>query len=102
LGKSIFVHPSLCEGFGLPIKEAMAQGVPVCASNKSSLPEIAGEAALYFDPESAPDIARAMEILLQDQALQQQLRLRGFENIKRFSWDASARACAKICLDAEF
>lgn len=87
-----FAMPSLYEGFGLPILEAMASGVPVMSSNQSSLPEIAGNAALYFDPESVEEMSKAMERLLTDGALRQQLVARGRERVKRFSWEACARA----------
>jgi alpha-1,3-rhamnosyl/mannosyltransferase len=87
-----FAMPSLYEGFGLPTLEAMASGVPVISSNRSSLPEIAGNAALYFDPESVEEMSMAMERLLTDAALRQQLVARGRERVKHFSWEACARA----------
>jgi glycosyltransferase involved in cell wall biosynthesis len=87
-----FAMPSLYEGFGLPTLEAMANGVPVMSSNRSSLPEIAGNAALYFDPESVEEMCLAMERLLTDETLRQQLVVRGRERVKRFSWESCARA----------
>lgn len=87
-----FAMPSLYEGFGLPTLEAMANGVPVMSSNRSSLPEIAGDAALYFDPESVEEMSMAMERLSTDGALRQQLVARGRERVKQFSWEACARA----------
>lgn len=87
-----FAMPSLYEGFGLPILEAMASGVPVMSSNRSSLPEIAGNAALYFDPESVQEMSMAMERLLTDGALREQLVARGRERVKQFSWEACAKA----------
>jgi alpha-1,3-rhamnosyl/mannosyltransferase len=87
-----FAMPSLYEGFGLPTLEAMASGVPVMSSNRSSLPEIAGNAALYFDPESVEEMCLAMERLLSDGALRQQLVAQGAERVKQFSWESCARA----------
>jgi alpha-1,3-rhamnosyl/mannosyltransferase len=84
--------PSLYEGFGLPTLEAMASGVPVISSNRSSLPEIAGNAALYFDPKSVEEMSMAMERLITDAALRQQLVAGGRERVKQFSWEACARA----------
>ena len=91
-GAAGFAMPSLYEGFGLPILEAMASGIPVMSSNRSSLPEVAGDAALYFDPESVEDMSVAMERLLADEALRQELVGRGKERVKQFSWEACARA----------
>ena len=84
--------PSLYEGFGLPLLEAMACGAPVICANRSSLPEVAGPAALYFDPESVPEISAAMERLLTDADLRLQLAAQGKERIKQFSWETCARA----------
>jgi glycosyltransferase involved in cell wall biosynthesis len=86
-----FVYPSLYEGFGLPILEAMASGAPVITSNVSSMPEIAGDAALYVDPTDVDAIAAAMLRLSQDEELRRQLIAAGYENVKRFSWEKAAR-----------
>ena len=101
---SLFVYPSLCEGFGLPLVEAMAYGIPVCASRLSAIPEIASDAALFFDPRIPSDIGRVLERLAANPDLQHQLIARGHANITRFSWTRSAAECAAICqrtLDAK-
>jgi glycosyltransferase involved in cell wall biosynthesis len=85
-----FVFPSLHEGFGLPILEAMARGVPVACSGRGAIGEVAGNAALRFDPESEADIARTIERLLDDKPEVERLRAAGHERVKRFSWAATA------------
>jgi len=86
-GADIFVYPSLYEGFGYPPLEAMACGTPVIASNASSLPEVVGEAAVLVDPTSEELIAEKMIELLTSGDLMERLRIKGFENIKRFSME---------------
>jgi glycosyltransferase involved in cell wall biosynthesis len=81
-----YVFPSLCEGFGLPGLEAMAYGTPVLAARASSLPEVLGEAADYFDPLDVADMTRALDELLANPARQQQLRGAGPARVKEFSW----------------
>jgi glycosyltransferase involved in cell wall biosynthesis len=83
---SAFVLPSLIEGFGLPVLEAMARGVPVACSNLSALPEVAGDAALLFDPHSQEQVTQAVRRLLDDRALAERLVARGFERVAEFSW----------------
>src|SRR5690348_14748809 len=90
-----FVFPSLYEGFGLPVLEAMQRGVPVACSNRSSLPEVAGDAALLFDPESTREIADAMTTLLNGGESVERLREAGTARAAAFTWDATARATAE-------
>ncbi len=87
---SLLVFPSLYEGFGLPIAEAMACGTPVIMSNASSLPEVAGDAALYFNPRDADAMAAAMHRALTEDALRADLRVKGFAQVKKFSWEKAA------------
>ncbi len=86
-----FCFPSLFEGFGLPVLEAQAQGVAVITSNNSSIPEVAGNAAILVDPTDIDAIAQAMLQVSQDEALRQRLIVAGYANIKRFSWQKAAR-----------
>jgi glycosyltransferase involved in cell wall biosynthesis len=92
----LFVFPSLYEGFGLPVLEAMACGAPVVTSNTSSLPEVAGEAALLVDPNSVEALARAMRDVLDNRALRHDLRARGPKQAAKFSWEKAARETLTI------
>jgi glycosyltransferase involved in cell wall biosynthesis len=87
---TLFVYPSLYEGFGLPVAEAMACGLPVVCSNASSLPEVGGDAVLYFDPCDVGAMADAMRRALADEALRKELQRKGLEQVKRFSWERAA------------
>lgn len=87
----MLVYPSLYEGFGLPVLEAMACGTPVITSSTSSLPEVAGEAALKVDPTDVKQIVEAMERLVADDALQKQLRLAGLARAQTFTWKRTAQ-----------
>lgn len=86
-----FVLPSLYEGFGLPVLEAMKYGCPVITSNTSSLPEAGGDACLYVDPRDVSDIALKLEKMISDQKLRKALIAKGKEHIKKFSWEVSAK-----------
>jgi glycosyltransferase involved in cell wall biosynthesis len=87
----VFAYPSLYEGFGLPLVEAMARGVPTVASTTSAVPEVAGDAALGVNPRSVREIARAIEEVLADVGLAERLAARGRARAERFSWDETAR-----------
>ena len=93
---SAFVFPSLYEGFGLPPLEAMASGTPVVTSNVSSLPEVAGDAAVMVNPENVFDIARGIREALLDETLRAELIRRGYEQARRFSWRQTARQVLEI------
>ncbi|MGV1756220.1 glycosyltransferase family 4 protein [Rhizobium sp. A22-96] len=85
-----FVFPSLYEGFGIPPLEAMTQGCPVLAADIPAVREASGDAALYFDPTRQDELVVAMQRIATDEALRDDLRRRGRENVTRFSWDGSA------------
>lgn len=91
-----FVFPSLYEGFGLPPLEAMACGTPVLTSDRSSLAEVCGEAALLVNPNSEEAIAEGLNLLLRDEALQHELSRRGLQHVKRYSWERAAQETAKV------
>jgi glycosyltransferase involved in cell wall biosynthesis len=90
-GATAMVFPSLYEGFGLPIVEAMACGTPVLTSSLASMPEIAADAALTVDPLSVEAIADGLKKLVHDDALRSRLRLRGLERARDFTWELTAR-----------
>lgn len=87
---ALFVFPSLSEGFGMPPLEAMAAGTPVISSNATCLPEVLGEAAVYFDPRDPVDMAVKIDFLLKDPAELERLRKAGREQIRLFSWKRTA------------
>ncbi|RLC86644.1 MAG: glycosyltransferase family 1 protein [Chloroflexi bacterium] len=88
---ALFAFPSLYEGFGLPVLEAMACGVPVVCSHTSSLPEVAGDAALLVDPLDTDGLAKAMARVLEDAELRREMIARGLEQAARFTWERAAR-----------
>ncbi len=92
----LFLFPSLYEGFGLPILEAMACGTPVITSNISSMPEVAGDAALLVDPYDVDGLARAMKEVLTNKKLRGHLKKKGFERVKKFSWERCARQTLEV------
>jgi glycosyltransferase involved in cell wall biosynthesis len=93
---SLYVFPSFYEGFGLPPLEAMQYGLPVVSSNTSCLPEILGEAVLYFNPHNIDEMAAVIKKALLDQELRQKLVQQGYERIKQFSWQKMARETLAI------
>jgi glycosyltransferase involved in cell wall biosynthesis len=92
----LFVYPSLYEGFGLPPLEAMACGTPVVTANTSSLPEVVGEAGLTVDPLDVEGLAEAMRRVLGDEALRQEMRERGLQRAKGFSWTKTALETVQV------
>lgn len=86
----IFIFPSIYEGFGFPLLEAMAQGVPTIASRSSSLPEVGGEATVYFDPGSSEELAAAIETVISDSSLAEALRQLGYARVRCFDWSRTA------------
>ena len=93
----VFVYPSLYEGFGLPVLEAMACGCPVIASNVSSLPEVVGEAALLVDPYNVEALAQAILTVLQDDELKKEMSKKGIAQAQKFSWDKAGDELLAVC-----
>lgn len=98
-GAEVMVYPSLYEGFGLPPLEAMACGTPVITSNNSSLPEVIGDAGIMVDPEDVEGLAGAIESVLSDQGLRDEMRRKGLARAKQFSWEQAARETLKVYKD---
>jgi glycosyltransferase involved in cell wall biosynthesis len=97
-GASLFVYPSFYEGFGLPILEAFTCGIPVVCSDTSSLPEVAGEAVVYFDPENVISIKEKIKEVLNNKDLQKELVEKGFDQLKKFSWEESVKKIFNILI----
>jgi len=95
-GASVMVYPSLYEGFGLPILEAMACGCPVICSNTSSMPEVAGDAAILISPEDEIALAEAIDKVMEDKDLSQQLIGAGYSRVKKYSWSKTAQKTNSI------
>ena len=91
-----FVLPSLYEGFGLQVLEAMKYGCPVVTSNISSLPEAGGDAALYIDPLNVADIKKNLELIINNQELRKDLIRKGYEQVKKFSWEKTAKETLRV------
>ena len=87
---SVFVFPSFYEGFGIPPLEAQACGCPIIVSDVTSLPEVCEDSAIYCNPCDIYDIADKIKMVLSNKKLQEELRTKGFNNIKRFSWEKTA------------
>jgi glycosyltransferase involved in cell wall biosynthesis len=100
-GADLFAFPSLYEGFGLPVLEAMACGVPVVCSNASSLPEVAGDAALLVDPLDIGALSAALHRALEDDELRQTMVDRGLAQAARFTWERSARQLQDVITSFE-
>jgi glycosyltransferase involved in cell wall biosynthesis len=96
----VAVYPSFYEGFGLPVLEAMACGCPIITSDRSSLPEIAGDAAVIVDPEDTMGIALAIKRLIEDKAFANEMRRRGLERAGEFSWERCAQQTLAVYGDA--
>lgn len=93
---SLYVFPSLSEGFGLPGLEAMSYGVPVVASDATCLPEVLGDAAVYFNPKSVPAIAKVISQVLADKDKQTKMVEQGYKQIKKYNWSKTAKATLAV------
>jgi glycosyltransferase involved in cell wall biosynthesis len=93
----VFVYPSLYEGFGLPVLEAMACGCPVIASNVSSLPEVVGEAGMLVDPYDVDALAQAISTVLQDDGLKREMSRKGIAQAQKFSWEKAGAELLAVC-----
>jgi glycosyltransferase involved in cell wall biosynthesis len=96
----IFVFPSLLESFGNAPLEAMACGCPVLASNAPAIPEVCGDAALYFDPYDPQDMADKIKKVLKDDILRKELITKGYQRVKKYTWEESAQKLLAIMVQA--
>lgn len=92
----LFIFPSMFEGFGIPILESMACGTPVLAANTSCLPEVGGDAALYFDPHDEEELVRITKNVLTDEALRETMMNKGLMRVKEFTWEKTAEKTLKV------
>ena len=95
-GAELFVFPSLYEGFGMPVLEAMASGTPVITSNVSSLPEVAGDAAILVNPYDVKEISKAMKNIIENEELKKKMIRKGLDQVKKFTWEESVKKLEKI------
>lgn len=95
-GASVYIIPSLSEGFGLPPLEAMASGTPVISSRESCMPEILGDAPLYFDPYNVDDMAKAMERIITDEELRKKMISKGLEQVRKYDWADTAKKTLEV------
>ena len=93
---SVFVFPSFYEGFGIPVLEGMACGVPVVTSNVSSMPEVGGDAAIYFDPYDEKDMAEKIGMVLSDEQLREKMIAKGLQKVKEYSWEKCAKETLRV------
>lgn len=95
-GADLFVYPSLCESFGIPLIEAMSCGVPIVTSNMSVMPEVVGDAAYQIDPYDCREIAKGVNSVLDNASLRNELRERGLQRAKKFTWEKAAQETIKV------
>ena len=95
-GADVFCYPSLYEGFGIPVLEAMQSGTAVLTSGRSSMPEVAGDAARYVEPDDVSDMALGLSELLTDARLRQRLAERGLQRARHFTWEKTARTVLDV------
>ena len=97
----VYAFPSLNEGFGLPMLEAMQYQIPIAAANNSALPEVGAGAALYFDPNNVQAIASQINILIQDQEVRAQLKAAAKQRVALFNWDYAASQLKQIFIQVK-